>query len=224
MDVTLLFKRSILIILLLLCSSHHIAVAGDGGLIGQYNKGFYTSPRDSFSITLPVRLDNDKDDVQNIQERLTRSSTLLAIPSNLSDSTYRAEIKQVSKIKDKKNDVANFALASRKAIDYYRRLTLRTFRGPLVELHYQQFKHRGFNAVHAIYKKFAANDEGPRYHLYYLIDFGSHIGFFWTDIGLEKENLELEDNIIEASSGPALKTYNFFSSLKLLSNDQKNNQ
>mgnify|MGYP000503976083 CR=1 FL=1 len=79
----------------------------------------------------------------------------------------------------------------------------------------EEFNIKGKHAAHVIYKQFANDTSGPRYHLFYLADYGERIHLLWTRISLVEENIDEENIIIEATSGPALKAKQSFLSFPL---------
>ena len=146
-----------------------------------------------------------------IFDTLSPGTHVITIKSASEASNYRFEISRV-RPGDKNN--SNFTQATAKTFDWYRRLIQRTWRAPITEIVTEEFNWNGRRAAHAIFKQFANEKSGPRYHIFYLADFGDNVTLLWTNISLPEENLEEEDKIIAASSGPALKSKQSFLSFR----------
>lgn len=182
------------------------------GLVGHIEDDRYVARDKSFSFSLPIE-GSLREVKEAINDSLSPGGThVITINSASESSNYRFEI-SIVRPGDKNN--SNFSQATSKTFDWYRRLIQRAWQKPLTEIVNEEFDWNGRRAAHAIYKQFAETNTGPRYHVFYLADFGDHVSFLWTNISLAEENLELEDTIIAASSGPALKAKLSFLSFRI---------
>jgi hypothetical protein len=202
-----------IISLLLLCNPACPAEPGkpEKVLVGSIEDGRYIALDKSFSFKLPIKGSPQalRDAITDI---LSPGSHVITVKSASESSNYRFE---VTRVLPGDKDNSNFTQATAKAFDWYRRLIQRAWQAPLIEIINEEFDWQGRRAAHAIYKQFADADSGPRYHIFYLADFGDRVSFLWTNISLPEENLETEDAIIAASSGPALKAKQSFLSFQL---------
>lgn len=211
---TYIFTNRFLSILsiLLLCSGLVSADEKESKLIGEINAetGHYTSADKSFQVTIPVK--GTRTYVLNaLTDVFTARGTLLSIQPKKNGSTYRLETTHAIDENERK---VPFAQASAKTFDWYRRLAIRSYRSPLVELNTYTFKLNGKNSMGSIYKQFASKDQGPRFHLFYLTDFGDELAFVWTDIPLAAENINTEEKIINGSAEQVKKSIAMLNSLK----------
>jgi hypothetical protein len=180
-------------------------------LLGSIQDGRYIARDKSFSFKLPIK--GSPQAVKNaITDAVNAAAHVITIKSANESSNYRFEVSRVLP-GDKKN--SNFTQATAKTFDWYRRLIQRAWQRPLTEIVNEEFEWDGYRAAHAIYKQFADAESGPRYHIFYLVDFDDTVSFLWTNISLPEENLEAEDAIIAASSGPSLKAKQTFFSFRL---------
>lgn len=182
----------------------------DKTLVGSIEDGRYFGRDKSFSFKLPIT-GSPYELRQAITDTLGRGSHTIVINSKDNLSSHRFDISRV-RPGDSKN--SNFTAATAKAFDWYRRLIQRAWQAPVTEVLNEEFDWNGRRAAHAIFKQFADATSGPRYHIFYLADFDNYVSFLWTNISLPEENLEEEDKIIAASSGPALKSKQSFFSFR----------
>lgn len=209
---TLHVAASLLLVFSLPCSSEpDNPTKQEKGLVGSIEDGRYIARDKSFSFNLPIK-GSPRALKDAIFDTLSPGSHVITIKSANEASNYRFEISRV-RPGDKNN--SNFTQAATKSFDWYRRHIQRAWPTPLTEIVTEEFNWNGRRAAHAIYKQFADAKSGPRYHIFYLADFGDRVSFLWTDISLPEENLETEDTIIAASSGPALKAKQIFLSFQL---------
>lgn len=180
-------------------------------LIGSIENGHYVSRDKSFSFKLPIESDSQVV-IDSITNTLSSTAEVIAIHSKNESTNYRFEVSHA--IPGKKNN-SHFTQATAKTFDWYRRLVQRAWKAPLTEIYTNEFETQGHKAAHAIYKQFADKTSGPHYHIFYLADYNDRINFLWTHISLPEENLEMEDIILEAKSGPALKAKQSFLSFQL---------
>jgi hypothetical protein len=180
-------------------------------LVGSIEDDRYIARDKSFSFKLPIK-GSPRALKEAITDAVRAAAHIITIKSVSESSNYRFEITHV--LPGDKDD-SNFTQATAKTFDWYRRLIQRAWRAPLVEIVNEEFDMRGRRAAHAIYKQFADEKSGPRYHIFYLADFDDRVSFLWANISLPEENLEAEDAIIAASSGPALKAKQSFLSFQL---------
>lgn len=180
-------------------------------LVGNVENGRYISRDKSFSFKLPI--EGSREMILNaITDTLSPAAEVIVIKSEHNSTDYRFEISHALPGKEKNS---NFTQATVKTFDWYRRLIRRAWKAPITEIVFTEFELHGHKAAHAIYKQFADNASGPRYHVFYLADYDNRIHFLWVNISLTKEDLEIENTIIEASSGPALKAKQSFLSFQL---------
>jgi hypothetical protein len=180
-------------------------------LVGSIEDDRYIARNKSFSFKLPVKASAETLK-GTITDAVSPAAHVITIKSANQSSNYRFE---VSRVLPGDKDNSNFTQATAKTFDWYRRLIQRAWRRPLSEIVNEEFDWNGHRAAHAIYKQFADAESGPRYHIFYLADFGHTVSFLWTNISLPEENLEAEDAIIAASSGPALRAKQSFLSFQL---------
>mgnify|MGYP000412558116 CR=1 FL=1 len=179
-------------------------------LVGSVEDDRYIARDKSFSFKLPIK-GSPRALKEAITDTLSPGTHAILIKSISESSNYRFEISRV-RPGGKKNN--NFTQATAKTFDWYRRLIQRTWRVPITEIVTEEFNWNGRRSVHAIFKQFANEKSGPRYHIFYLTDFGDNVILLWTNISLPEEDLEEEDKIIAASSGPALKSKQSFLSFR----------
>jgi len=177
-------------------------IAGDTGL--------YTAADDSFSVTLPIK-GTQRYVIDAITDTVTTRGTLISIEPKNNAGTYRLETSN-SVLTQERN--STFAEASTKTFDWYRRLAIRSYRGELIELISRPFTINGRQAASAIFKQSSTNKSGPRFHLFYLVDFDDKLAFVWTDIPLEKDDLDIEDLIITGTAEQSKKSIAMLRSLK----------
>jgi len=186
--------------------------AQDRTLLGSIDPdtGQYTATEKRFTVRLPVSgtLEEIK---SQINDSVTAGRLAVSVTTGTNSNTYRLE---VSYVLDRQLRDTPFEAATKKTFDYYRRLAARAFPGTITELLWQPFELRGNPAALSVYKQTAGQNTGPRYHLFYLADFGNKLGFVWTDIPLVEENLTIEDAIIEGTAPPAMKGLAMLHSLK----------
>ena len=180
-------------------------------LVGNIEGDHYIAHNRHFSFKLPI---SGKSQVlkKSLADAVTDSADIITINSAEESASYRFEI---SRVLPGDKDNKNFSTATAKTFSWYRRLIERAWRSPVTEIVNKEFSLNGQQAAHAIFKKFADAESGPRYHIFYLADYGNHISFLWTHISLPEESLETEDTIIAASDGPALKARQSFFSFRL---------
>lgn len=179
-------------------------------LVGSLEDGRYIAHDKSFSFKLPIN-GNLHAVKEAITDTLSPGTHAIEIKSASVSTSYHFEISRVHP-GDKNN--SNFTQATAKTFDWYRRLIERSWRLPATQIVNEEFKWQGHHAAHAIFKQFADATTGPRYHIFYLADFGDNVVLLWSNISLPEENLEEEDMIIAASSGPALKAKQSFFSFR----------
>lgn len=184
--------------ILFLCSGSVSADEIKSKLIGEIDAetGQYTSADKGFQVTIPIK--GTRDHVLNtLTDAFTARGTLLSVQPKKNGSTYRLETTHALDEHERKEP---FSQASLKTFDWYRRLAIRSYREPLVELYTYSFKLNGRDSVGAIYKQFSSKTQGPRFHLFYLTDFGDELAFIWTDIPLVTENINIEEKIINGTA------------------------
>lgn len=205
------FCVKIISILLISISNHGFAEQFKG-LVGEIEPatGRYTAADKSFQVTLPVK--GTMDYILNtVTDRFTTRGSLVSIKPEKNASTYRLE---TSYVVDTQERNTGFLEASAKTIDWYRRLAARAYRGKLYELSTHPFDLDGKQAMAAIYKQFATENNGPRFHLFYLADFNKKLAFVWTDVPLTLEDLEYEEQIITGKAIEAKKSLAMLRSLR----------
>lgn len=180
-------------------------------LVGSIENGRYVSRDKSFSFKLPIK-GSPRAITDAITDTLSPAAEVIAIKSESESANYRFEVSHALPGED---DNSNFTQATAKTFDWYRRLIQRAWKAPITEIVSVEFDAQGHRAAHAIYKQFANKTSGPRYHIFYLADYNDRVNFLWTHISLPEEDLETEDIIIEAKSGPALKAKQSFLSFQL---------
>lgn len=207
--VTLRYGKLLIICLLVLLSSSSIAAEGIT-IVGKIESGRYYAVDESFNVRLPVS--GTQLQLAAISVTITVSRTILTITPADATHTYRLEISLAAPDPDKAGD---FSSASKQAFDWYTRLASRLYKAPLVELYTEEYRLGEFPAARAIFKQFAEGDRGPRYHLFFLADFGETISFVWADIPLQQEDLAIEDAIIMGTDPVAINAQKFFNSVRI---------
>ena len=196
----------------LLFVSNVFAVEKSSNLVGEIDAetGQYISVDKSFRVTVPVS--GTRSYVLNtVTDVFTVRGTVLSIKPKKNGSTYRLETTHALNTNERKS---SFAQASAKTFDWYRRLAIRSYRRPLVELNTYTFMLDGKQSIASIYKQFSTDKQGPRFHLFYLTDFGNELAFVWTDIPLAAENIEVEEEIIEGRAEQVKKSLAMLRSLR----------
>ena len=188
------------------------SIAKEKGIVGDIDvsTGRYTSVDKSFQVTLPIS-GTQRYVISAITDTFTTRGTLISIEPKKDAGSYRLETSYAVASNER---TLTFSEASAKTFDWYRRLAIRSYRGELVELISQPFKLNGRQAASVIYKQLSSNKNGPRFHLFYLVDFNDRLAFVWTDIPLEKDDLDLEDKIISGNAIQAKKSIAMLHSLK----------
>ncbi len=181
------------------------------GIVGDIipETGEYTAIDQSFSVTLPIK-GTRRYVVNAITDTVTTRGTLISIEPKKNAGTYRLETSNA--VATEERNVA-FPEASAKTFDWYRRLAVRSYRGNLIELVSQSFELNGYKAASVIYKQLSTSKSGPRFHLFYLVDYNDKLAFVWTDIPLEKDDLNLEEKIINGSAVQSKKSIAMLRSL-----------
>lgn len=182
-------------------------------LVGEIDAetGRYTSGNKRFRVTLPVR--GTRAYVLNaVTDVFTARGTSLSIKPTKTGVTYRLETMHSLNEKDR---TASFEQASATAFDFYRRLATRSYRSPLLELSTYNFDLDGKRTIASIYKQLGSDKQGPRFHLFYITDFGNELAFVWTDIPFAAENIEAEEEIIEGRAEQAKKSLAMLRSLRI---------
>jgi len=202
---------SLLGLMLIVISSNCLA-KGNDGVVGKINAetGLYTAIDESFHVTLPIR-GTQRYVTSAIIDIVSTRGTLISIEPKKNAGTYRLETSNAVSTNERNTP---FSEASAKTIDWYRRFATKYFQSDLVELITQPFKLDGRQAISAIYKQLSTKETGPRYHLFYLVDFGSKLAFVWTDIPLIKDDLDIEDKIILGTAEQAKNSIAMLRSLK----------
>ena len=214
---TLQFTVSLLLLFSLACAAEPTepvspkdTIKVDKILVGSLEDGRYIARDRSFSFKLPI-----KGSLHAVKEAITDTLSpgthAIEIKSTSESTSYRFEI---SRVHPGDKDNSNFTQATARTFDWYRRLIERSWRLPASQIVNEQFKWHSRHAAHAIFKQFADAGSGPRYHIFYLADFGDNVVLLWSNISLPEENLEKEDMIITASSGPSLKAKQSFFSFR----------
>lgn len=206
------YKIRFLITSILLLFSAIAFAVNEKQLIGVVDEATseYTSGDNSFRVTIPVT-GTRAYILGAVTDVFTVRGTLLSIKPTKNGSTYRLETTHAL---NKDNRRTPFTQASITTFDWYRRLATRSYRSPLIELNTYAFQLDGKQSRASIYKQFATNTQGPRFHLFYLTDFGNEIAFVWTDIPLSTENIEIEEQIINGNIEQARKSIAMLKSLK----------
>jgi len=211
----IVIKRNLLSLcafsILLLLTTLSLAAEKKTKLVGNIDEatGQYNAVDNSFQVTVPVS--GTRAYVLNsVTDVFTARGTLLSIKPTENGGTYRLEI---SHAVDKDERKTPFAQASATAFDWYRRLAIRSYRSPLVEVNTYTFELDGKQSIAAIYKQFATDSQGPRFHLFYLTDFGNKLAFVWTDISLPAEDISVEEEIITGRAEQAKKSIAMLQSL-----------
>ncbi|WP_126454278.1 hypothetical protein [Sulfuriflexus mobilis] len=203
--------RLVIVISLGLLPALCLQAAEEKGLVGSIEDNHYIARDRSFSFTLPI--EGDKQNIKAaIDDALFPDKQVVTIHSATDATYYRLEVSRVPPADDKHTA---FTQATDKAFDWYRRLINRAWQAPISEILRQEFSQAGQPVGYAIYKQFADTGSGPRYHIFYLADQGDRVSFLWTHISLPREDLEIEEAIIDASYAPAMKARQLFSSLRL---------
>jgi len=171
--------------------------------------GQYTAGDKSFRVTIPIT-GTPAYVLNSVTDSFTARGSLLSIRPTENGGTYRLEITHAL---DENQRRADFAQASATTFDWYRRLATRSYRSPLVELSTFAFKLGDKQSSASIYKQFATDQQGPRFHLFYLTDFGDELAFVWTDIPLEAENIDAEESIINGNAEQVKKSIAMLQSL-----------
>ena len=182
------------------------------GIIGNIipETGEYTAIDNSFTVTLPIK-GTAKQVFSAITDTATSRGILISITPEKNRGTYRLETSHAVNSAER---TGTFNEASARTFDWYRRLVIRSYRGNLIELHSQSFEINGRQANSVIYKQLSTKKSGPRFHLFYLVDFNNKLAFVWTDIALEKDNLDIEEEIIAGKAEQAKKSIAMLRSLK----------
>jgi len=181
-------------------------------LVGEIDAetGRYTSGDKRFRVTLPVR--GTRAYVLNaITDVFTGRGTSLSIKPTRTGGTYRLETTHSLK---KNDSITSFEQASATTFDWYRRLATRSFQSPLLELSSHSFDLDGKKTIVSIYKQLSSDKQGPRFHLFYLTDFGTELAFVWTDIPFAAESIEAEEEIIEGRAEQVKKSLAMLRSLR----------
>ena len=206
------FFVSLLVLFSQLCEAEpKIADKQEKSLVGSIEDGRYFSRNRSFSFELPIK-GEPKALIEAVNDTLSPGAEVIVIKSDSESTDYRFEI---SHALPGSGGNSNFTPAKTKTFDWYRRLIQRAWKLPLIEIVNSEFKMQEHKAAHAIYKQFSDETSGPRYHIFYLADYNNRVNFLWANISLPEENLETENIIIEATSGPALKAKQSFLSFQL---------
>jgi len=171
--------------------------------------GLYTAIDKSFSVTLPLR-GTREEVVDVVTDKLSTGGAVISIGTDRNSTSYRLEI---SFVLDRTLRNTSFRDASKQTFDFYRRIAQRAYPGQLIEVLQQPIELDGKPAALSISKQFADGRQGPRYHLFYLADYGNKLGFVWTDIPLAEENLDVEDAIINGTAPPVQKSLYMLRSL-----------
>jgi len=192
-------------------STNNITAAEKHGIIGNIDPstGYYTAIDNSFNITLPVT-GTKQYVISAITDTLSARGTTIVIGPLKNASTYWLEISNALATNERS---ITFAEASAKTFDWYRRLISHTYDEKLIELIYQPFKINGRQAASIIYKQASKKNKGPRFHLFYLVDFNNKLAFLWADIHLKEDDLEIEDKIISGNAEQSLKSIAMLRSL-----------
>ncbi len=202
---------TLLSILLIIISANCLAKSNKG-IVGKIDAetGHYTAIDKSFQVTLPIK-GTQRYVTSAITDIVSARGTIISIEPKKDAGTYRLETSHAVTTSERN---ISFPEASAKTIDWYRRLATRYFQNDLIELITQPFTLNGRQAISAIYKQLSTKETGPRYHLFYLVDFGTKLAFVWTDIPLEADDLDIEDKIISGNAEQAKKSIAMLRSLR----------
>ncbi len=198
-------------LLFALISITNSAVSSSKGIVGSIDPstGLYTAIDKSFQVTLPIK-GTRRYVINAITDIVTTRGTLIFIEPKKNAGTYRLETSNAVITSER---TGNFTEASTKTFDWYRRLAIRSYRGNLIKLISQPFKINGRQGASIIFKQASTEKTGPRFHLFYLVDFNDKLAFVWTDIPLDKDDLNIEDNIITGKAEQAKKSIAILRSL-----------
>lgn len=182
------------------------------GVVGNIipETGEYSAIDKNFTVTLPIK-GKKQYVLKVVTDTVTTRGTLISIEPRKGAGTYRLETSNA--VATNERNVA-FPEASAKTFDWYRRLAVRAYRSNLTKLLSQSFEINGRKAASVIYKQLSNSKNGPRFHLFYLVDFNDRLAFVWTDIPLEKDDLDLEEQIITGKAEQAKKSIAMLRSLK----------
>ena len=195
----------------LLCINYGFAADNQKRLVGEIDAatGLYISGDKRFHVTIPIT--GSRNDILNaITDAFTPRGALLAVKPTENGTTYRLEITHTIGEDDRRTP---FSQASATAFEWYRRLAVRSYQRPLVELNTYNFKINNKQSIASIYKQFATDTQGPRFHLFYLTDFGDELAFIWTNIPFAAESIDAEESIID---GRAVQVKNSIAMLQSL--------
>lgn len=197
---------------LLLLISTNTSAANKESLVGKvdHETGHYVSINKGFKVALPIK-GTKKHIVNSVTDRVSIQGTNITIEPVKGAGTYRLEITKTIPTAKRKS---TFPEVSAKAFKWYRRLASQSFHGNLVELITQPLTINDRQAIYAIYKQPSNKNNGPRFHLFYLVDFDNKLAFVWTDIPLKQDDLEIEDKIISGSAVQSLKSMAMLRSLE----------
>jgi len=189
-----------------------VGIANDKGLVGSidFETGRYTAIDKTFQVTLPIK-GAKRYVLSSITDTVTTRGTLISVEPKKDAGSYRLETSYAI-VSNQRN--MSFPEASAKTFDWYRRLAVRAYQGELIELISQPFKLKEHQAASVIYKQSSNDKTGPRFHLFYLVDFNDKLAFVWTDIPLEKDDLDLEEKIISGNAEQTKKSIAMLRSLQ----------
>ena len=209
------FNISLLCISLLFTSNVFAAEenTNEERLVGEVDAktGKYISGDKNFRVTLPVS--GTRAYVLNaVTDVFTARGTSISIKPTKTGGTYRLETTHALNTNERET---SFEQASATAFDWYRRLAVRSYQNPLLELSTYSFELNGKKTIASIYKQLASDKQGPRFHLFYITDFGKELAFVWTDIPFAAENIEAEEEIIEGRAEQVKKSLAMLRSLRI---------
>lgn len=179
-------------------------------LVGSIEENLYIARDRSFSFQLTFN-DEQASSSMQISDSIYPTTQVITISSADKATNYRFEI---SRAITGNQDKEHFSRLTAETLGRYRRLIQRTWPSPVLEIVREEFDWNSHHAAHAIFKQFADAKSGPRYHIFYLTNVKNHIALLWTSINLPLEDLDAEDAIIAASSGPARLAKQRFLSLR----------
>jgi hypothetical protein len=207
-------KRFLGIFLLSIFPVDTIVYAFDAGLLAGTIEGQrYTAVKNRFSVEIPYLLDERTRDQILIKERTNAALSNVTISHSLPyRPVFRMEIAKVAAESEREKP---FELAAYETISWYQRLIESSFKSSITMLDDKVTTFENRPSVFNLFRIIDPQTAYSQYHVFYLTDYSSHIGFCWVNFTIKKSSKEIESKLLSGDWPLIPRIEQFCRSLKI---------
>jgi hypothetical protein len=182
-------------------------------LLGKISGQRYTAAKSLFSVEIPFDIHKHNHDNVQIQETVNGTVSNVTFSHKLPDRPlYRMEVATVLPGREREN---TFEDAAYETLGWYQKQIEHTLESKITMLDDREMRFNNRQTIFNLFKIPEPKTDYTLYHVFYLSDYQSHVGFCWASFAIEHPTSANENQVIQGQWPEMKRIKDFCSSLKI---------